>query len=66
MAKQTADIVGSTCAEGAASGSAHGVLLEQLMDLLDRPLYTMSGPDLNELLQLIDVLVQPLANIKEV
>lgn len=36
------------------------------MDLLDRPLYTMSGPDLNELLQLIEVLVQPLSNLKEV
>lgn len=36
------------------------------MDLLDRPLYTMSGPDLDELLQLIEVLVAPLANLKEV
>ncbi|CAN0568929.1 unnamed protein product, partial [Ectocarpus sp. 12 AP-2014] len=35
------------------------------MDLLDRPLYTMSGPDLDELLQLIEVLVAPLANLKE-
>ena len=42
-----------------------GVLLEQLMDLLDRPLYTMSGPDLDDLLQLIEVLVAPLANLKE-
>lgn len=55
---------------GAASGGAaavrpDGVLLEQLMDLLDRPLYTMSGPDLDELLQLIEVLVAPLANLKE-
>lgn len=36
------------------------------MDLLDRPLYTMSGPDLDELLQLIEVLVAPLANLKQV
>lgn len=36
------------------------------MDLLDRPLYTMSGPDLNELLQVIEVLVSPLSNLKEV
>lgn len=49
-----------------AGGKADGVLLEQLMDLLDRPLYTMSGPDLDELLQLIEVLVAPLANLKQV
>lgn len=48
------------------SSSTGGVLLEQLMDLLARPLYTMSGPDLDELLQLIDVLVAPLVNLKDV
>lgn len=48
------------------SSSTGGVLLEQLMDLLARPLYTMSGPDLDELLQLIDVLVAPLVNLKNV
>lgn len=53
-------------AGAAAGGSADGVLLEQLMDLLDRPLYTMSGPDLDELLQVIEVLVAPLANLKQV
>lgn len=53
---------------GSSSGSkgGEGVLLEQLMDLLGRPLYTMSGPDLDDLLQLIEVLVAPLANLKEV
>lgn len=52
---------------GGAGGTppSGGVLLEQLMDLLDRPLYTMSGPDLDDLLQLIEVLVAPLANLKE-
>ena len=45
-------------------GASAGVLLEQLMDLLDRPLYTMSGPDLEELLQLIEVLVAPLEDLK--
>lgn len=35
------------------------------MDLMDRPLYKMSGPDLEELLQLIEVLVAPLENLKE-
>ncbi|CAN0026803.1 unnamed protein product, partial [Discosporangium mesarthrocarpum] len=57
---------------GAGEGSAaplspppvRGVLLEQLIDLLGRPLYTMSGPNLDELLQLIEVLVSPLANLK--
>lgn len=53
-------------AAAAASSGSEGVLLEQLMDLLDRPLYTMSGPDLDELLQLIEVLVAPLANLNEV
>ncbi|CBJ34156.1 hypothetical protein Esi_1133_0001 [Ectocarpus siliculosus] len=54
------DVAGDDSGAGAASGAAaaavrpDGVLLEQLMDLLDRPLYTMSGPDLDELLQLIE------------
>lgn len=52
---------------GQAKGdAARGVLLEQLVDLLDRPLYTMSGPNLDDLLQLIEVLVTPLAHLKEV
>ncbi|CAN0174239.1 unnamed protein product, partial [Ectocarpus fasciculatus] len=65
------DVAGDDSGTGAASGGGaaavrpDGVLLEQLMDLLDRPLYTMSGPDLDELLQLIEVLVAPLANLKE-
>lgn len=48
-----------------SSRNSAGVLLEHVMDLLDRPLYTMSGPDLEELLQLIEVLVAPLENLKE-
>ena len=42
-----------------------GVLLEQLLGLLGRPLYTMSSVNLDQLLQLLGVLVQPLYDLPE-
>jgi HECT-domain (ubiquitin-transferase) len=55
----------ATAAAAAAATKQKAVLLEQLLALLERPLYTMSSVNLDQLLQLLEVLVAPLNDIPE-
>jgi HECT-domain (ubiquitin-transferase) len=63
----TMDVDDSTSAAAASKQQQQqkAVLLEQLLALLERPLYTMSSVNLDQLLQLLEVLVLPLNDIPE-